>query len=118
MIFSIDSLAAAIHASRMITAITILAKYSILPCPYGCSLSGFLLESLIHKIVTNEEIMSLKLFNASIIIAMEFDKNQTIALKTTNATLVSIPYMLTLIICLSLSIFIKIKTYYLDLAFL
>jgi len=105
MIFSIDSLAAAIHASRIITAITILAKYSILPCQYGCSLSGFLLESLIQIIVTREEITSLKLFNASKTMAIEFDKNQTIALKITNARLVSIPYILTLIICLSLFIF-------------
>ena len=72
----------------------------------GCSLSGFLLESLIHKIVTREEITSLKLFTASKTIAIEFAKNQTIALKTTNATLVSIPYMLTLIICLSLFIYL------------
>jgi hypothetical protein len=117
MIFSIDSLAAAIHASRMITEIMILAKYSILPCQYGCSLSGFLLESLIQIIVTRDEITSLKLFNASKIIAIEFDKNQTIALKITKAILAIIPCMLTLIICLSLFIIFTIKIYYLDPAF-
>jgi hypothetical protein len=54
-------------------------------------LSGFLLESLIHKIVTIEDTTSLKLFKASKTMAIEFDKNQTIALKITNAILVSIP---------------------------
>jgi ABC-type uncharacterized transport system permease subunit len=56
--------------------------------------------------VTKEEITSLKLFTASKTIAIEFDKNQTIDLKITNAMLVSIPYMLTLIICLSLLIYL------------
>jgi hypothetical protein len=72
-----------------------------------------MLEILVHTIVTREEITSLKLFNASKIMAMEFDKNQTIVLKTTNATLVRIPYMLTLIICLSLLIwYVLLKSKY------
>ncbi|MBO7095112.1 hypothetical protein J6V86_02890 [bacterium] len=104
MIFSIDSFRAAIHATSMITAIITAAKYSILQCQKGCSLSGFLFESLIQIIVTKEEITSLKLFTASKTIAIEFAKNQTIDLKTTKAILVSIPYKLTLIICLSLFI--------------
>jgi hypothetical protein len=67
-------------------------------------LSGFLFESLIQIIVTRDEITSLKLFTASKTIAIEFAKNQIIDLKTTKAILVSIPYKLTLIICLSLFI--------------
>jgi hypothetical protein len=106
MIFSMDSSKATIHAIRMITEIITAAKYSILPCQNGCSLSGFLFESLIQIIVTKEEITSLKLFTASKTIAIEFAKSQTIDLKITNATLVSIPYMLTLIICLSLFIYL------------
>jgi hypothetical protein len=120
IIFSIDSLPATIHAISIITAIIIDAKYSILQCQYGCSLSGFLLESFIHNIVTKDDMTSLKLFTASRIMAMEFDKNQTIALKITNAILVKIQYKLTLIICLSLFIMfsVRIKIYHLNLAFL
>jgi hypothetical protein len=95
---------AASHAVKMITAIITEAKYSILPCQNGCSLSGFLFESLIQIIVTKEEITSLKLFTASKTIAIEFAKSHTIDLKITKAILVSIPYKLTLIICLSLFI--------------
>ena len=69
-------------------------------------MSGFLLESFIQIIVTKEETTSLKLFKASKTMAIEFDKNQTIALKITKAILVSIPCMLTLIICLSLLIYL------------
>jgi hypothetical protein len=65
-------------------------------------LSGFLFESLIPTIVTVEESTSLKLFKASKIIAIEFDINQTIALKITKTIFVIIQTMLTLIICFSL----------------
>ena len=77
-------------------------KYSILPCQYGCSLSGFLFESFIQTIVTVEESTSLKLFKASKMIAIEFEINQTIALKITKTIFVIIQTMLTLIICFSL----------------
>ena len=66
------------------------AKYSILPCQYGCSLSGFLAESLVQIIVITEDTTSLKLFTASKIMAIEFDKNQTIALKITKTMFVII----------------------------
>ena len=88
----------------IIIAIIIAEKYSILPCQYGCSLSGFLLESLIQTIVTVEESTSLKLFNASSTIAIEFEINQIIALKITKAMFVMIHTILTLTICFSLFI--------------
>jgi hypothetical protein len=66
------------------------AKYSILPCQYGCSLSGFLAESLVQIIVITEETTSLKLFTASKIIAIELARNQTIALKITKTIFVII----------------------------
>ncbi|MBQ5945295.1 hypothetical protein IJL65_02630 [bacterium] len=81
---------AASHAVKMITAIITDAKYSTLQCQYGCSLSGFLAESLVQIIVTTDEITSLKLFTASKIMAIEFDKNQTIALKITKTMFVII----------------------------
>jgi hypothetical protein len=81
---------AASHAVKMITAIITEAKYSILPCQYGCSLSGFFAESFVQIIVTTDEITSLKLFTASKIMAIEFDKNQTIALKITKTMFVII----------------------------
>jgi hypothetical protein len=94
------------HAVSMITAIISAEKYSILPCPYGCSLSGFLLESLVPMIVMVEESTSLRLFNASSIIAIELDRNHTIALKITKTMFVMIQYILTLIICFSLCMII------------
>jgi hypothetical protein len=81
-------------------------KYSILQYQYGCFLSGFLAESFVQIIVTIEETTSLKLFTASRIIAIEFDITPTIALKITKTMFVIIQYILTLIICLSLFIFV------------
>ena len=67
-------------------------------------MSGLLFESFIQTIVTVEESTSLKLFKASKIIAIEFDINQTIALKITKTMFVIIQTMLTLIIFFSLVI--------------
>ena len=45
--------------------------YSILPCPYGCSLSAGFSESLKPRRVTTDDIVSKMLFTASAMMAME-----------------------------------------------
>ena len=65
------------------TAIIIDVKYSILPCPYGCFLSGAFSESFVPTIVIIEDSASLKLFTASKIMAIEFTKKPTVALNAT-----------------------------------
>ena len=92
-------------ANNTITEIITAVKYSILPCPYGCSLSGTLLASLVPIIVIIEENESVKLFTASKIIAIEFVKIPTINLKITRNILTIIPNILVFIIILFLSIF-------------
>ena len=47
-------------------------RYSILPCPSGCFLSGVFPASLVPIMVTIEERASLKLFTASSITEIEF----------------------------------------------
>ena len=88
IIFTTDSFRATSHAIKTIIAIISAEKYSILPCQYGCSLSGLLFDNFVPTIVMTEESTSLKLFKASKMIAIEFDTNQTIALKITKTIFV------------------------------
>lgn len=74
------------------------ARYSILPCPYGCSLSGLFPDNFVPIIVITDESTSLKLFNASKIIAIEFVTNPTVALNATSIRFTSIPKILIFII--------------------
>ena len=77
-------------------------KYSILPCPKGCSLSGSKSAILVEIIVTIDESASLKLFTASNKIAIEFEIKPIIALKVTNNKFIKIPIILVFIITFSL----------------
>lgn len=56
-------------------------KYSTLPWPSGCFLSGSESAILVAIIVTIEDKASLKLFTASSIIAIEFESKPTIDFK-------------------------------------
>ena len=78
-------------AISIIIPITIAVKYYILPCPYGCSLSGALFDKNVPIIVIVDDKASVKLFIASSIIAIEFANNPIIILNVTKRILVIIP---------------------------
>ena len=89
----------------MFGAIIVEVIYSILPCPNGCSLSGFLAASLVPTIVIIEDSVSLILFTASKIIAIELVIAPIISFRTDKAILTIIPKIPALIIVFSLFIF-------------
>ena len=78
--------------------------YSILPCPMGCFLSGFLPASLVPIMVIVEDKASLRLLTASRMIAMELERSPTNALNAARRILVTIPIMPVFTIVFSLSI--------------
>ena len=65
----------------MITEITIAVRYSALPCPNGCSLSGSLLANFVPTIVIIEDAASDILLTASKMIAIDPAIAPTVALK-------------------------------------
>ena len=67
--------------------------YSILPCPKGCSLSGFCLDTTKPNNVTSELPASERLFNASARIDTEDAKKLNNILNPNNKTLSIIPNM-------------------------
>ena len=69
-------------------------RYSTLPWPRGCFVSGFLPASHVPKIVTTEESASLRLFTASNITAMEFESRPTAALKPAKNRFAKMPITL------------------------
>ena len=76
------------------TAITIALKYSTLPCPKGCALSGSFFDSFAPIIVTTELATSEALFTASSTMAMELVISPIAALNTARNTLATIPTIL------------------------
>ena len=58
-------------------------KYSILPCPYGCSLSGALVDNFVPIIVIIDDKASVKLLIASNIIAIELAISPIVSLNIT-----------------------------------
>ena len=80
--------------TRIITAIIILVRYSNLPCPNGCFLSGFFPAILVPTIVTVLDKTSLKLLIASVIIEIELAIIPIIDLAITKRTLAKMPMIL------------------------
>jgi hypothetical protein len=79
-------------------------KYSIRPWPKGCErLAGFSLN-FVPTIVITDESASLRLFTASMIIAIELANNPTTALNEARKMLATIPITLVRTIILLLSI--------------
>ena len=78
--------------------------YSILPYPKGCFLSGSFAESFAPIIVMIDDIASLKLFTASIVIATELENIPTNALNADNMRFATIPIIPVLTIVFVLSI--------------
>ena len=76
-------------------------RYSILPYPNGCFLSGDFPASFVPIMVMTELAASEMLFTASITMAMEFVANPTTALNPAKNALAMIPIILVLIITLS-----------------
>lgn len=70
---------------------------------------GFFPDNTVPIIVMIDESASLKLFTASNMIAIEFERSPTIALKNTKNTFTTIPDTLIFIIFLSLSILITLS---------
>ena len=85
------------------TATIMELRYSILPYPSGCFLSGCFAPSFAPIIVTTDERASDRLFTASRITAMEFERKPTNALNPTRNRFVIIPTTLVRTIVLSLS---------------
>ena len=70
-IFWKESLISSYAIIKIAAETTIPDKYSILPCPNGCSISGLVPASLNPIRVTRDEPASDRLLNASAVIAME-----------------------------------------------
>ena len=102
MIFLTDSVREVIPAYSTITEIRSALRYSILPCPNGCFLSGCLPASFVPMIVIRDEPASDRLFTASSTMAMECVISPTAALNPASAALAPMPIMLVLMICFSL----------------
>ena len=100
-----DSLNAVTPAIKTIADTITDVKYSTLPCPNGCSLSGALFAIFVPTIVITEDITSVKLFTASNTIAIEFVIIPITALNATRSIFTNIPSALVLIIFFSLSNF-------------
>ena len=83
-------------------AISPALRYSTLPCPNGCFLSGLRLAILVPIIVIIEDRTSLRLLTASRVIAIELVKAPIAALKAARNRLAIIPIILTFIISFSL----------------
>ncbi|MEE8704169.1 MAG: hypothetical protein SOH58_04050 [Olsenella sp.] len=66
-------------------------RYSILPCPKGCSRSAGFDAMRIPTTVTTEEAASVRLFTASSTMASEPAARPTRAFATTSATLTATP---------------------------
>ena len=73
-------------------------RYSTLPYPKGCSLSGSLEASFVPTIVIKDEPASAILFTASSTIAIEFEAIPIIAYIAASTTLATIPTTLVFII--------------------
>ena len=91
-------------AKRTIMAMMMALKYSIRPCPNGCSRSAGLVESLAPTMVMRLESTSLRLLTASMIIATEPAIAPTAALNVASSTLTTTPTILVRIIFEVLSI--------------
>ena len=75
----------------MIRAITLALRYSTRPCPRGCSRSAGFAASRVPTMVINEDMASLRLFSASMVMATEWDIIPTKALKPASKRLVTMP---------------------------
>ena len=89
-----DSISAVIPAQRTIAAMITDEKYSILPYPYGCSLSGAFPASLVPMIVIIDERASVRLFTASRVMAIEFTSIPIVALNATRIRFTTMPITL------------------------
>ena len=83
-------------------------RYSIRPCPKGCSLSGALLARRVPTMVMTEDRASVRLFTASRVMEMELERSPTPALKPAKNRLARIPMILVCTMTFSLLLFIKL----------
>ena len=91
MIFLTDSTADVIPAYRTMADTIIALRYSVLPCPRGCFLSGLRLASLAPTMVMTEDRASDRLFTASSVTAMECDRMPMTALKAASRIFAPMP---------------------------
>ena len=88
-------------------------RYSIRPCPRGCSRSGALLARRVPTMVITEDRASVKLLTASRVIEMELERIPTPALKPAKKRLAKIPIILVCtMICSLLSFILPLITPY------